>query len=409
MRIPPQPFFLRSILTDRLTMNLSSQRLHFMSLLNRLLNQCWQGFSVFSRLAAVIVLASAWPTFVQADDAEQFFESQIRPLLIEKCLECHNVEKQSGGLRLDSRDNILKGGDSGAAMIPGDPAASRLIQAIRYDGDLQMPPETPLADDHKKLLTHWIELGAPWPADSKPMLAEKADLAKTHWAFQPVQHFEPPQVANSTKSAHKPVDAFLLARLNAAGLEMSPETDRRTLIRRASYALTGLPPSAQDVEQFVADADPQAYEKLIDRLLASPAHGEQWARHWLDVARYSDTKGYVYGREERFWVHAWNYRDWVVNALNSDMPYDRFRLPIIILCTVFSTVLARNLLRFLRSQLLTKHSPKNMPHVWLRWSRLARNVEPLQKLVCVLASAIICRLNWNWVSIPKKALIRFLQ
>lgn len=326
MRIPPQPFFLRSILTDRLTMNLSSQRLHFMSLLNRLLNQCSPGFSVFSRLAAAIVLASAWPTFGQADDAEQFFESQIRPLLIEKCLECHNAEKQSGGLRLDSRDNILKGGDSGAALIPGDPAASRLIQAIRYDGDLQMPPETPLADDQKKLLTHWIELGAPWPADSKPMLVEKADLAKTHWAFQPVQHFEPPHVANSPTSAHNPVDAFLLARLNAAGLEMSPETDRRTLIRRASYALTGLPPSAQDVEQFAADADPQAYEKLIDRLLASPAHGEQWARHWLDVARYSDTKGYVYGREERFWVHAWNYRDWVVNALNSDMPYDRFLL-----------------------------------------------------------------------------------
>ena len=215
-------------------MNLSSQRLQLMSLLNRLLNQCQPDFSLFLRLAAIIVLASASPTFIQADDSEQFFESRIRPLLIEKCLECHNAEKQSGGLRLDSRDHILKGGDSGAAMIPGDPAASRLIQAIRYDGDLQMPPETPLADDQKKLLTHWIELGAPWPADSKPMLSEKTNLAKTHWAFQPVQHFDPPQVAKSTLSVHKPVDAFLLARLNAAGLEMSPETDRRTLTSNSS-------------------------------------------------------------------------------------------------------------------------------------------------------------------------------
>ena len=311
-------------------MNLSSQRLHRMSLLNRKsvlvrpLKQRLPGFLLFLSLAAMVSLA--WPAFVQADDSEQFFESQIRPLLIEKCLECHNAEKQSGGLRLDSRDSILKGGDSGAAMIPGDPAGSRFIQAIRYDGDLQMPPENPLSDDQKKLLTHWVELGAPWPADSKPMLVEKEDLSKTHWAFQPVQQVEPPQIADSPEMVRTPVDSFLLAKLQTAGLTMSPETDRRTLIRRASYALTGLPPSVQDVEKFVADENPNAYEELIDRLLASPAHGEQWARHWLDVARYSDTKGYVYAREERFWVHAWNYRDWVVNALNSDMPYDRFLL-----------------------------------------------------------------------------------
>lgn len=297
-----------------------------MSLFPRSLNQYQQGFPFFSSLVMINVLAFALPTFARADDSEQFFESQIRPLLIEKCLECHNSEKQSGGLRLDSRDHILKGGDSGAAMIPGDSAGSRLIQAIRYDGDLQMPPEAPLGDEQKKLLTHWIELGAPWPADSKPMVSGKPDLSKTHWAFQPVQQVEPPQIEDGAESIRNPVDSFLLARLNAAGLTMSPETDRRTLIRRASYALTGLPPSARDVEQFEADTDPEAYEKLIDRLLASPAHGEQWARHWLDVARYSDTKGYVYGREERFWVHAWNYRDWVVNALNSDMPYDRFLL-----------------------------------------------------------------------------------
>jgi hypothetical protein len=326
MAIPPQPFHSARFLKGRLTMNLSSQRPHCMTRLQTVFNQCLPSSSWCLTLATIITLAIAGSLDASADDSEQFFESKIRPLLIEKCLECHNAEKQSGGLRLDSRDNILKGGDSGAAMIPGDPAASRLIQAIRYDGDLQMPPENPLGDDQKKLLTHWIELGAPWPADSKPMLAVKADLSKTHWAFQPVQHIEPPRIADNSELVRTPVDAFLLEKLKAAGLEMSPETDRRTLIRRATYALTGLPPSVQDVEQFVADENPDAYEKLIDRLLASPAHGEQWARHWLDVARYSDTKGYVYGREERFWVHAWNYRDWVVNALNSDMPYDRFLL-----------------------------------------------------------------------------------
>ncbi len=273
---------------------------------------------------SILGLSDLWCSTGLADEHEQFFESQIRPLLISQCLSCHGEEKQSGGLRLDSREAILKGGDSGAALIPGDPAASHLIKAIRYDGDLQMPPENPLSDEQKLQITHWVELGAPWPKSTEPLKAPGSHATKTHWAFQPVGNHQPPHVDAS--QARTPIDAFLIEKLSANGLQMSPEADRRTLIRRVSYSLTGLPPTSHDVVQFVNDADPLAYEKLVDRLLASPAYGEQWARHWLDVARYSDTKGYVYGREERFWVHAWNYRDWVVNALNSDMPYDRFLL-----------------------------------------------------------------------------------
>ena len=261
---------------------------------------------------------------VSADDTDQFFESEIRPLLIEKCIGCHGGQKQSGGLRLDSREAMLKGGESGAAMTPGDAAGSRIVQAIRYNGDLQMPPKMPLSEIQQQVLTRWIELGARWPEDSKLLIAAAVDAASSHWAFQPVQQPEVPKV--DSVSIRTPVDAFIIEKLHEAGLEVSAEADRRTLIRRASYALTGLPPSPDEVDAFVNDPEPQSYERLVDRLLASPAHGEQWARHWLDVARYSDTKGYVYAREERFWVHAWTYRDWVVQALNADMPYDRFLL-----------------------------------------------------------------------------------
>jgi hypothetical protein len=269
-----------------------------------------------------LVLAAGPPTL--ADEAEQYFESQIRPLLSESCISCHGTEKQSGGLRLDSRDAILKGGESGPALIPGDPVGSRIIQAIRYDGDLQMPPETPLSADQRQLLVRWVELGAPWPKNAQPLHGSGIDSARTHWAFQPVHAVDPPPADRSVVKT--PIDAFILEKLKGAGLPMSQEADRRTLIRRAFVTLTGLPPSEEEVAQFVNDPDPLSYEKLVDRLLASPAYGQHWARHWLDVARYSDTKGYVYAREERFWVHAWTYRDWVVNALNADLPYDRFLL-----------------------------------------------------------------------------------
>ena len=261
---------------------------------------------------------------LSADDGVQFFEQEIRPLLIEQCISCHGEQEQSGGLRLDSRAAILKGGDSGPAAIPGKVDVSRISEAIRYDGKLQMPPEKPLTAAQQAALNHWIAEGMPWPEQSSPLKPVRVDAAKTHWAFQPVSDPQVPSV--ESERIVTAVDSFLQQKLQQAGLSMSPEADRRTLIRRLCYTLTGLPPSPESVEQFVASSDPQVYEKLVDKFLESKAYGEHWARHWLDIARYSDTKGYVYAREERFWVHAWNYRDWVVRALNSDMPYDRFLL-----------------------------------------------------------------------------------
>ena len=256
-----------------------------------------------------------------ADDDAEFFETRIRPLLAERCVGCHGPRRQEGGLRLDSRAALLKGGDSGAAATAGDAAGSRMLQAVRYDGDLQMPPDGRLSEPELQAIQHWIERGLPWPESAAPL---QPDAALTHWAFQPVRE---PQVPNvEAASVRTPVDAFIWQRLQEAGLAMSAEADKRTLIRRAYYSLTGLPPAMAEVERFVNDPDPLAWEHLLDGLLSSQAHAEHWARHWLDIARYSDTKGYVYGREERFWVHAWNYRDWVIQALKEDLPYDRFLL-----------------------------------------------------------------------------------
>lgn len=279
-------------------------------------------------LLIIVIAMIGSPLFpVAAQDDAHFFETHVRPVLVEKCLGCHGDQKQSAGLRLDSREAMLKGGDSGAALIPGDVSGSHMIQAIRYDGDLQMPPKKELPEAEKQALIHWVELGAVWPQAAVPLKAPNADLAKTHWAFQPVSRPEVPVIApaNAVRS-QTPVDAFLLAKLDEVDLTLSVEADRRTLIRRAFYTLTGLPPTAADVDNFMHDADAKAYENLVDRLLASPTHGQHWARHWLDIARYSDTKGYVYAREERFWIHAWSYRDWVVDAFNANMPYDRFLL-----------------------------------------------------------------------------------
>ncbi len=245
---------------------------------------------------------------VESTEAETFFETEIRPVLVTRCVACHGPDRQEGGTRLDSRAGVSASTVSGvfARTIRGQstaPAACIL--------------EPRLADHFDR----WIALGLPWPeAASVASAADKAEMAKRHWAFQPLQI--PPIPGDHTN----PVDAFVLEKLGAAGLSPSPEADRRTLIRRLSYTLTGLPPQIEEVNRFVNDTAPDAYARLVDRLLDSPHYGEHWARHWLDVARYSDTKGYVYAREEKNWPHAWVYRDWVVAALNEDLPYDRFLL-----------------------------------------------------------------------------------
>ncbi len=251
----------------------------------------------------------------------EFFERHVRPLLVARCLECHGATKQESGLRLDSLEGILKGGERGPAIAPEDVEASRLIHAVRRNGELQMPPEKPLAPADVAVLERWVRLGAPWP---KAPSGASAELVAAHWAFQPVRRPPVPLVENSDWP-RTPIDHFILARLEAAGLTPSPQIERRPLLRRIMFDLLGLPPAPEDAAAFEADDSPGAFERVVDRLLASPQYGERWGRHWLDVARYADNKGYVFF-EDKNYPWAWTYRDYVVAAFNADLPYDRFLL-----------------------------------------------------------------------------------
>lgn len=259
-----------------------------------------------------------------------FFESQVRPLLLSQCADCHNADEQSAGLRIDSLASLLRGGQTGPALVPGDVESSLLVQAIRQTGELRMPPDSRLNTEQIGILERWIAMGAPWPADPSEAAQKDAKVSqrqRKHWAFQPVVDPPIPSVVD-VSWCRNPVDNFVLAQLEAKGMHPSPRADRRTLIRRTTYDLTGLPPTPADVQDFVADpaADTDVYERLVERLLDSPQYGVHWSRKWLDVARYSDTKGYVPGAEEQNFVQSTAYRDWVVDAFNRDLPYDRFLL-----------------------------------------------------------------------------------
>jgi mono/diheme cytochrome c family protein len=268
------------------------------------------------------------PTALSPEQVE-LFEKTVRPLLVEHCQKCHGAEKQEAGLRLDRREAAMRGGDSGPVLVPGQPDQSRLIVAVRYDGDTQMPPSGKLSDAAVHALTEWVRSGAPWPTDAGGVADGAATAARspneiraTHWSFQPVARSPLPAVANTAWSA-TPIDRFILQALEAKGLAPSPPANRRTLLRRASYDLLGLPPSAAEVEAFERDASPDAWPRVVDRLLASPHYGERWARHWLDLARYADTKGYVFAQERRY-PFSYTYRDYCIRAFNEDLPYDRF-------------------------------------------------------------------------------------
>jgi cytochrome c553 len=242
-------------------------------------------------------------------------ETVVRPILIRRCFECHGPDSRAkGGLRVDSRAAVLKGGQTGPAVVPGDPARSLLIGAVRHDGDLKMPPRgKKLPEEEIAALAEWVRAGAPWPGASSPM-------APAHWAFlPPVDPPLPP--AKEADWGGSPVDRFVRARLDAAGLEPSPPADRRTLLRRATFDLHGLPPAPEEVAAFLADRSPDAFERVVDRLLASPRYGERWGRRWLDVARYADSNG---GDRNLVFAHAFRYRDYVIRAFNDDLPYDRF-------------------------------------------------------------------------------------
>jgi hypothetical protein len=266
--------------------------------------------------------ASAAAPGTASPQSAEFFEKHVRPVLAEQCYACHGEKKQRGGLRLDSRATLLKGGDDGPVVVPGDPGKSPLINAVHYDGEVKMPPKRRLPAETVRVLEDWVRLGAPWPADAAARQAPAA--AATHWAFRPVRTPALPAV-KSVAWADRPIDRFILAGLEAKGLFPAPPADRRTLIRRVCFDLIGLPPTPAEVEAFVHDPDPDAYAKLVDRLLASPHYGERWGRYWLDVARYADTKGYVF-EEERRYPFAYTYRDYVIRAFNDDLPYDQFIL-----------------------------------------------------------------------------------
>jgi mono/diheme cytochrome c family protein len=252
-------------------------------------------------------------------DQVEFFETRIRPVLAQNCLGCHGKDVQKSGLRLDSLAGMKAGGDSGPAIVPGDPTKSLLIQAVKQAGDLKMPPNgTKLAANEVADLVTWIKMGAPWPDQTSTGTSKSASL----WSLQPVIKPAIPKLKNRAW-VNNPVDSFVLANLEANHQHPSPAADRRTLIRRVTYDLIGLPPTEEETEAFLADKAPGAYERVVDRLLSSPHYGEREARHWMDVARYADTKGYVFA-EDRNYPNAYTYRDWLINAFNEDLPYDKF-------------------------------------------------------------------------------------
>jgi hypothetical protein len=264
--------------------------------------------------------------------AIEFFESKVRPVLAEHCYRCHSstAKRLKGGLLLDSRAGILRGGDSGPVIVAGKPEKSRLIQAIRYTNvDLMMPPNAKLPNAVIVDLTKWVKMGAAWPDDKSVSKAPKnkydLDLPKRkkeHWAWQPIQHVEIPEVKDKTWPRNC-IDHFILAKLESKGMKPAPSAERRTFIRRVTFDLVGLPPTPEDVQVFVNDTSKEAFEKVVDRLLSSPHFGERWGRHWLDLVRYAETRGHEFDYPA---PNAYQYRDYVIRALNADVPYNQFVL-----------------------------------------------------------------------------------
>jgi mono/diheme cytochrome c family protein len=286
---------------------------------------------------SLLVFASLALAFLQiprasgasAEEGIANFERRIRPLLAEHCVSCHGAEKQKGGLRLDSPEGLRTGGDKGAVLVEGQPTESLLIRAVSYtDEELKMPPKTRLSPAQVKLLSDWIASGAPMPAPAPGSVSPAPRAsgftitpeARAHWAFQPVARPPVPAVRDSAW-VRNPIDAFLLSKLEARGLAPNPTAPAEELLRRATYNLTGLPPTPEAVREFVVDPSTNAWSSRVDRLLDSPQYGEKWARHWLDLVRYAESNSY---ERDGAKPHAWRYRDYVIRSLNQDKPYDRF-------------------------------------------------------------------------------------
>jgi mono/diheme cytochrome c family protein len=291
--------------------------------------------------AALLAVPSAQPSVVKTSATSaphpqgamsdtDFFENNIRPILANNCYSCHG-DATSGGLKLDSREALLKGGEHGTVLVPGDPDKSLIITAVHQTTALKMPKGGKLSSQEVADLTVWVKHGAGWPKSAPGTVFSASvktgvitDKQRAFWSFQPLRVVSAPEVKD-THWAKTPIDKFVLAKMQEAGLKPSAQADRRTLIRRATYDLTGLPPTPEEVEAFEKDKSPHAWDTLIDRLLASPKYGERWGRHWLDVARYAedDVRGLdPKGRGYMPFNGAYRYRDWVIKSFNQDMPYD---------------------------------------------------------------------------------------
>ncbi|MFM7249113.1 MAG: DUF1553 domain-containing protein [Planctomycetaceae bacterium] len=297
------------------------------------------------RAALAVVIVAAATADGAASEPERFFEEKVRPLLANRCQGCHGERVAENGLRLDHRPGLLRGGSGGPVIVPGDAGASRILAVVRRTAEPAMPPDEPLAPDEVAILETWIAAGAPWsgpgaagppeaPAaagDAVPadMAARLAWARERHWAFRPIERHAPPPLPAGLAPDRAgawtgTIDRFLAAAIVAAGQQPAAQAAPRELVRRLWFDVVGLPPPADRVDAFAADPSEAAWTALVDELLASPAHAEHWARHWLDLARYADTMGYALDRQDPRYPFAWTYRDWVVRALEADLPYDRF-------------------------------------------------------------------------------------
>ena len=288
------------------------------------MNRVLPAIFVISPIAALLAAAEE-PTA----DGLNFFETKIRPVLVERCYKCHSAEalrqnKLKGELQLDTREAVLKGGETGPGIVPGDVKASLLLQAIRHEKSLEMPPKSKLSKKVIADFEKWVAIGAPDPRDGKAAEVAKEEIdietGRKFWSFQPLRKVAPPQIKD-TSWGRTDIDRFILAPLEAKGLKPNGEANRRALIRRAYFDLWGLPPEPAEVEAFANDTSADAYERLIDRLIAGQHYGERWARHWLDLARFAESNGFAFDKDR---PAAFHYRDFVIKALNEDMPYDRF-------------------------------------------------------------------------------------
>ena len=283
-------------------------------------------------LCLLLVTVTA-PIHAQDPSSPEHFESRIRPILVEHCIGCHGESHQEAGLRLDTGEGFRQGSDSGLIFDSNLPHDSLILRAVRYEDDIRMPPDGRLSDVQIRAIEQWVKAGAVWPAEFSPPPSKAKspvfEQAKDHWAFQPIRteivpaDVEPSQVSRRNAAL---IDNLIDAALQQAGLYRNQIADRRTLIRRATFDLHGMPPTPQEVNEFESDSANDAWPRLIDRLLASPRYGERWARHWLDVARYSDTKGYVRLKDNPLYPAAWTYRDYVIQSFNEDLPYNQFVL-----------------------------------------------------------------------------------